>query len=257
MTGDLSEIVETLQRLGLSNYEARTFLALHRLGQASAGEVAEVSDVPRSQVYGAAERLEDRGLIDSQQGTPTKYRPVSLEDARAILLEDLERAGESAFAGLETVRGELGGRVERSEAIWVLEGADQVVDRTAQLIGTANERVLYGLPDPGYLEEPVTSALLGRSEAGVETVAVSTNPDVLEALEDLPGIESVRVPGLSLSDLPSGRTLLVDGKAVLLSVTAEGGAETAFYSEDSAFARVLVVIIDGWLNSLLDGFGAG
>ena len=47
--------------------------------------------MPRSQVYGAAERLEERGLVETQQSTPTQYRPVSLGRARSRLLDELER----------------------------------------------------------------------------------------------------------------------------------------------------------------------
>ncbi|PSP27801.1 hypothetical protein BRC65_04050 [Halobacteriales archaeon QH_2_65_14] len=55
-----SEAVDGLKRLGLTTYEARVFLGLQKLGSGTANEVSDVVDVPRSQVYGAAEDLETR-----------------------------------------------------------------------------------------------------------------------------------------------------------------------------------------------------
>ena len=46
-----------LERLGLSTYEAGVFVALEKLGRGTAREIAEATDVPRSQVYGAAEHI--------------------------------------------------------------------------------------------------------------------------------------------------------------------------------------------------------
>jgi len=48
------DAVDALKSLGLTTYEARTFVALQKLGAGTASEVADIADVPRSQVYGAA-----------------------------------------------------------------------------------------------------------------------------------------------------------------------------------------------------------
>jgi sugar-specific transcriptional regulator TrmB len=60
----MTDPTAALQRLGLSEYEAETFVALQQIDSGSASDVAEVSNVPRSPVYGAADDLEDRGLLD-------------------------------------------------------------------------------------------------------------------------------------------------------------------------------------------------
>jgi sugar-specific transcriptional regulator TrmB len=85
------EAVEALRELGLSNYEARVFVALQRLGSGTAQEVSQVSDVPRSQVYGAADDLAARGLLEVVESSPKAFRPVDLSTARDQLTETTTR----------------------------------------------------------------------------------------------------------------------------------------------------------------------
>ena len=94
---DDADAVEALTALGLSTYAARTFVGLQKLGVASASEVAGVTEVPRSQVYGATDELEALGLVDVQEGSPRRYRPVGVEEARELLYERLESTGDEAF----------------------------------------------------------------------------------------------------------------------------------------------------------------
>jgi sugar-specific transcriptional regulator TrmB len=48
----------------LTEYEARTLIALVRLGTGTARGVANVDGVPRSRVHDAAETLHERGFVD-------------------------------------------------------------------------------------------------------------------------------------------------------------------------------------------------
>ncbi|UHQ97948.1 hypothetical protein HYG81_18615 [Natrinema zhouii] len=50
-----SQAVRLLDDLGLTEYEARCFVALSRVQTASASEIHTLSDVPRSRVYDSVE----------------------------------------------------------------------------------------------------------------------------------------------------------------------------------------------------------
>lgn len=47
------QAVEVLQEFGLKEYEAKSFVALSRMPQATAKEISETTDVPRTRVYDA------------------------------------------------------------------------------------------------------------------------------------------------------------------------------------------------------------
>jgi len=63
----------------LNIYETKVWLALISKGIASAGEIAEISGVPRSRTYDVLESLEKRGFAISKIGKPVKYISVKPE----------------------------------------------------------------------------------------------------------------------------------------------------------------------------------
>lgn len=56
------ELRRELEELGLSPYEARTLLALLRLGSANSSQLAQLSGVPRTSLYQVLEALGQRGM---------------------------------------------------------------------------------------------------------------------------------------------------------------------------------------------------
>ena len=60
----------------LNLYETKVWLALLSRGVSSAGEIAEISGVPRSRTYDVLENLEKRGFAITKIGKPVKYISV-------------------------------------------------------------------------------------------------------------------------------------------------------------------------------------
>lgn len=249
-----AEAVEGLTRLGLSTYEAKVFVGLHTLATGSAGEVAEVTDVPRSQVYGAAEGLEELGLIDVQAGTPTRYRPLPVSEARYLLFERLKEAGDTAFDYVESVAGRHADDDDSGEAVWRTDGRENVAQRAATMVRAAEATLTYGAADADRLGEPVVSALSDAVARGVDVRVASADPAVRTAAADC-GVTAVAIDETVTPDLSNGRVLVADERAVLLSVLPGAvphvSTETAFWSDDTAFARILVTLIGEWFTEHL------
>lgn len=70
----------------LNIYETKVWLALLSKGVSSAGEIAEISGVPRSRTYDVLESLEKRGFVIQKIGKPVKYLAVKPE----IVIEKLK-----------------------------------------------------------------------------------------------------------------------------------------------------------------------
>ncbi|MCU4717563.1 TrmB family transcriptional regulator [Halapricum hydrolyticum] len=243
---DEETTVEALTRLGLTTYEARVFVALQRLGTGTASDVAEITAVPRSQVYGAAEDLQARGLLDVQQTRPTVYRPVSPEEAERRLLSQLESVGRDAFGYLADVRGSVENDEERSEAIWTIRGRANVRDRVIDLIDGADDRIVYGTPRPELLEDEVLAVLTEAADAGVDAAVVSDEPSVLESVPADGPVRVVPQPADRQPEVSTARVLLVDSDTLLMSVVSaavgDDDQEVAFWSAGTAFATVLVTL---------------
>jgi len=260
------DAIEGLKRLGLTTYEARVFLALQKLGHGTASEISDVADVPRSQVYGAAERLEGRGLIEIRQSTPTVYRPVPLEQARRQLLDRLAETGAETFDYLDGVQG-TEESAERTESIWMVHGRDSVTARAVTLAEQADSRLLYATDEGSLVTDELLEGLAGAAERGVTVMLASVEAGVLSRAGDVEGLLTFQVPPDRDIDVSIARLLVADGQTILLSTrTADGrmpsgaesepgatgasaGREVAFWTSETAFAAVLAELAEAWLDA--------
>lgn len=253
MTDDESEAIDAFERLGLTRYEAMVFIALHRLGAGTARDVADVADVPRSQVYSVAENLEDRGLVEVQQSSPIRYRPVSVEEAQETLRNRFDHERERAFDYVETVKRESTTE-ETQEDIWTVRSRDRIDTRVVDLLSRADDRILFGTRLPGFVTDSTVDVLEERAGAGVFVIVISRSDEVRERFADVEGIAVETPPSHRESDDRSGRFVVVDDDAILMSVVDDDGSETAIWSAGSLFASVFIQLIEasGDLESTVD-----
>lgn len=255
---DQGTAVESLRRLGLSKYEAEVFIALQKLGTGTASDVDRITDVPRSQVYGAAESLEERGLVEVQRSNPIQYRAVALEEARERLRARMEREQDKAFGYLDAVQGEFSEADEEKEDIWTIHGRETVSNRIGGFVADATDRVVLG-SDADLLDDVVVDALADRAAAGIEVLVVSADESTTDRLDHVEGARIVVIPPGMIPEgrkRHNGRILMVDDDTVLLSVLGDerGGIpeETAIWSAETGFADVFVQMINGWFADVLD-----
>jgi len=71
--------------MGLNSYEAQVWAALLSRGISAAGELADISKVPRSRCYDVLETLEKKGFVFTKIGKPIKYIAVPPEDVLEVL----------------------------------------------------------------------------------------------------------------------------------------------------------------------------
>ena len=88
----------------LNVYETKVWLALLSKGIASAGEVADISGVPRSRTYDVLESLEKRGFAIIKLGKPVKYLGVKPKIILEKLKNNVKKDAEDRIQGLSKVR---------------------------------------------------------------------------------------------------------------------------------------------------------
>ncbi|MCL9813094.1 TrmB family transcriptional regulator [Natranaeroarchaeum aerophilus] len=248
-----SDAIESLERLGLTSYEAKVFIALQKLGGGTAREVHQITDVPRSQVYSVADGLADRGLVEVQQSNPIQYRPVSIDEARETLRSRFEREQQQAFDYVEQVQREHDDGQEKKEAIWTLRGRERIDARTREIIDGAESRIVFGTGDLSILSEAMEQLLRERAADGLSVLVISESQEVRAVFADDDRITVVQPPMQYDEENPAGRIVLGDWNALLMSVTDEeavdpSGEETAIWSVDTSFATMLSGIIEANLG---------
>ena len=70
------DFLNKLKDFGLNSYESKLWIALLSRGVSTAGELSDISNVPRSRAYDVLESLEKKGFIVVKIGKPIKYLAV-------------------------------------------------------------------------------------------------------------------------------------------------------------------------------------
>jgi sugar-specific transcriptional regulator TrmB len=82
-----NEDVETLICLGLTERQAKVYLALVRMGISKVDAISLGSTVHRSEVYRVVADLEKKGLVHVKLSTPKLFSAVPITDAVEILIK--------------------------------------------------------------------------------------------------------------------------------------------------------------------------
>jgi hypothetical protein len=134
----MTDVVNHLIRLGLSEYEARAYIATVALGEGTVKEISDESGVPRSRAYDILERLAKKGLVEVGSSSPICYRANEPLVASGHLMEGFKEANDEVVREL----GEIGNRAEkRDNPIWILKGDWAIDHKVSELMESAKRDI--------------------------------------------------------------------------------------------------------------------
>jgi len=87
---DKGKHIRQLTSLGLSENEAKTYMALLTKNSMTVGEIAKISGVPRPKLYGILTKLIERGICDEKIGNIKRYRVVAPNIVAERLIGDYQ-----------------------------------------------------------------------------------------------------------------------------------------------------------------------
>jgi sugar-specific transcriptional regulator TrmB len=186
--------LERLQRLGLTSYEARAYLALLRRDSSTAAETARLAGLPRQRVYDVLSTLVEKGLASTRPGRAVKYAATSPEQALERLvaqhrqqLAELERDTSSMIDSLTPAYLAGQEHTDPLEYIEVLRDRSAINERFAELeAGIKNEILVF--------TKPPYATPVHEHEEGLEVVSTYRARSVYEfsAFDDMRFARGVR-----------------------------------------------------------------
>ncbi len=138
----------------LNVYETKVWLALLGKGNASAGEVAEISGVPRSRTYDVLETLEKKGFVIVRIGKPVKYLGIKPNIILERLKNNVRKKAEEKmkyfhkiketeeFNALEELYKEGTNPVKRKDLSVALKGKQNISNYLRETIQNAKKEVI-------------------------------------------------------------------------------------------------------------------
>lgn len=244
----LAEATETLQQLGLKEYESKCFVGLSHLSTGTAKQLSEITDVPRTRVYDAIRILEAQGLVEIHHSSPQEFRAVSVTEAADTLRDQYEERVQRLETALEDTTRIEPDTDDEVQEVWSMSGRDAIANRTRNLLDDATEEVVLVIGDAELLTDTLVRTLNDLPPSVELLIGAVTEPlqqEIHDAVPDattfLSGLGWLRNDLDGADDLTIGRLLLVDRSTILVStIVTETREEQAIFG--GGFRNGLVVI---------------
>jgi len=226
---------------GLNLYEVNIWTSLLSQGSATAGQLAEMSEVPRSRTYDILQSLEKRGFIVMQVGKPIKYTAVPpgevVDRVKKSVVEEAERSAKRLEkAKTDPAMQKLGElfstgikKVETTGMTSTIKGRGNMYKHLAMLIKGAKKTVIVSTSDEGIVRKAsaMHSIFKQASKKGVSIKVATPSGAATSGIEGIAEVFSAS--GLS-------RFAVIDSEQAILMVSDDSDVHPNY---DSAI----------WINS--------
>ena len=227
------DFLNRLKALGLNSYEAKLWVALLSVGTATAGELSDIANVPRSRSYDVLEGLEKKGFIIMQIGKPIKYLAISpnevlgrVKDTISDAYLEREKAmgtfQKSEFmAELDDLHNKGMKLVEPTDISGSIKGRSKIYSRLQTMIKNAEKKIVIVTTNEGAHRK---STFLKKSLEKAKLKGVDISIYSPHSISSNFGKELKNIANLKNSKDLKSRMCVVDGSEVLLMLLDEGGA---------------------------------
>jgi len=253
------ELVKRIKEyFDLNIYETKIWLALLSKGIASAGEVAELSGVPRSRAYDVLESLEKRGFAIIKIGKPVKYIAVKptevIEKMKSkTMLEAQEKVKSlstlketSEYNELEQLHTTGIAPIKSHDITGSLKGRSNVLSRIREMLENAQSEVLIctSVVDFEDKSRVLIPSLERINKANIKLkVALSGDADKIKKVAAKFNIKVKPTDSVA-------RFYISDKKEMIFMTTPENAdEEMGVWLNSQFFTESLVSIIDNALKS--------
>ncbi|MBW3010623.1 hypothetical protein KY335_01225 [Candidatus Woesearchaeota archaeon] len=192
--------LDKLKEFGLNSYESKLWIALLSRGVSTAGELADISAVPRSRSYDVLESLEKKGFIKMKTTKPIKYIAVSPGEVLNRVKEKLVQQTSEDIEILESLKAsklvdELNvlfsqglDALDPTELSGSLKGQENIFHHLSMLIKNAEASIKFVTTGSAFMKELeyFKEDLENAKKRGVDiTIAVPHNKQIKDAVRSL------------------------------------------------------------------------
>ncbi len=234
------ELINKLKAFGLNTYESKLWMALLSKGVATAGELSDLANVPRSRSYDVLESLERKGFIMVKIGKPIKYVAVKPSEvlervkrkihSEAVVQEQLvESVKESpAFEELKFLHTQGIETVDSSDLTSNIKGRTNINNHIISSIKNAESTVLLVLTKE-HVRRDIDVLRKSFSKAQKKAVKIQLLVPDSENIE-----EQLSILGdyaeIKMSDNIKGRFIVIDGKELTFMIMDDQNIHSKFDS---------------------------
>lgn len=227
--------MDALKAIGLNKYQRNLWTALLSRGASTAGELSDISSVPRSRCYDVLQSLAEWGFVITQPGKPMKYVAVQPSEAfeRAKkkvgeeakeLTEKIERIRKSDIVKeLEKIHRDALKLIQPEDVTGALKGQYALTQQLDTMLKKARKTIKLVTTDTGLVElvDNHMSILKKASDAGVAIkIAAPVNKQTQEATRMLTKYAQIRdIDSVEHVEKLAARFAIIDSEEFLMGLT--------------------------------------
>ena len=151
----MNENISVLKGMGLTMYEAQAYETLTSLISASAVEIAEKSNIPRSKIYDVLKKLNEKNFIEIEDGRPLTYNVKSPVEVLSREKEKLNMEIDDTITRLTYIYEN--GMSQVQAPIWRIYGVEKIINQELEIIKRAKTSINMRI---GFLFEGEGDALI-------------------------------------------------------------------------------------------------
>jgi HTH-type transcriptional regulator, sugar sensing transcriptional regulator len=260
------KFMSKLKEFGLNSYEIKIWAALLSRGISSAGELSDISNVPRSRAYDVLESLERKGFIVMKIGKPIKYIAVPPEEviervkknihdtatSQIELIEEIKQ--DSVLEELNLLYNKGVDIVDPTEFSGSLKNRENMYQNLNQMIKSAEQSIIIMTSAKGLIRKAkaLKKNLEKAQSRGVDIrIAAPVTEESALAVEELSNIAQIRHV-----DNLRARFAIIDGKQVSFNLMDDDKATPAYdagiWVNTEFFANALQKMFDQvWEQNLV------
>ncbi len=192
---------DVLGKVGLTQYEARAYIALVARGVGDAATLASAAGIPRTSAYKVLESLAEKGYAKPTGGKPILFRPTPplevAESLKGAIQEVFER-----LANLHRMVAEHG----EPQLVYLLSGREKVLQKIGELLDQSSRSFILTTPGVAEVRDELGKKFQHAVKRGVQVTFVTA------PLQRVPeGVEYVTRENLLATEV------LADGEHALLA----------------------------------------
>lgn len=221
------DFLNKLKDFGLNSYESKLWVALLSRGTSTAGELSDISNVPRSRTYDVLESLEKKGFIIVKVGKPIKYLAVPPQevvervkkkvaedaDQKTTLLDQLKKSDLLDELNLLHTQGIK--LIDPTDKSGAFRGRNKIYEHLSTMIRNAQKSITLMTTKEGIerKKDILLAPLKKAAQKGIQVkiaVPPNTSKEVLSPLSKFAEIKPAKL---------GTRFCVVDHKEILLMLT--------------------------------------
>jgi sugar-specific transcriptional regulator TrmB len=241
----MKKINENLVQYGLTPNQSKVYLYLTKTGEKTASAISKNLNIPRTESYHLLNSLEQKGIIFSIFGKPTKFNSVSIEEALTIIIDnekkrisDLELKKAKILTLWETVPK----YVDESDnadgnKFQILQGRNSILVKMDGMVKTAEKEVMVLGSENNFIKFYHTEFvnLLKKTKAELQVLTTYSKKGQFA----LDGIPLNNIKKLDESNRHNFSFIIKDDTEVVFFINSGSSELMAIWTDSKSFVSTL------------------